>query len=331
MTKLLVLDEIQALKGEELIRNTLVEGNDGIVYGGTSLYRDVSIGSYTTKSFLTPSFLINRDYKGGHLFAFKLGNFSPDGIIDLGIIAPQKGIRTLCFDAKKERLYGLLDPTYDLFFFDLKTKQSKIIPINLAFSEKNSSQLHGEELWRRGKALVADSLGNIYGIHRAGRFFKYNRSKENIELMDLVLPYIKRSFEINTIACFAKDNQGVIYGATEADGILFRIDFDKGLVENLGITHSQPGIMCMTFGTDNLLYGFSGNEDCLSNFFYYDPQKATFRFIGPICCYIYKDIQRWKFEVVGAMCCHPGTGIIFFGEATELSHFGSYQPLPVPY
>ncbi|MFH1761378.1 MAG: hypothetical protein ABIA63_09800, partial [bacterium] len=87
----------------------------------------------------------------------------------------------------------------------------------------------------------------------------------------------------------------------------------------------------MAFSLDNILYGFSGNPDYRNDFFCYNPKKAAFRFIGPICTAILRDSQRWKFENVGAICCHPGTGIMFFGESSDLSHFGSYQPLPVNY
>ncbi|MFH1760383.1 MAG: WD40 repeat domain-containing protein [bacterium] len=316
------------LPGQECINtNAMRVLPDGNIICGSSNYRDSTIGRWTPNGWIPYIKMVDPSYEGGHLFLINPEQMSRNGklnIVDLGIVLKNKGIRCIIPSKDGKRIFGLLDPTYEFFDFDLKSRKSRIIPI------KMWEQREDNNILRKGRDLVLDSAGNCYGTVFMGQIFKYEPLDEHLYLTDSYLPSIPGHHWLCAVDCFLSSDDGSIYGGTESDGILFRFDPPSGEVESFGKILDRPRIRGLAWGNDGKIYGTAGDDNSVSRFFTFDPVKRVFFNFGGLEVPILRDgASKWKLYQLGPIVSIPKFGMLIIGEEDILGHLVSYQP-PIP-
>ncbi|MBL8028675.1 MAG: hypothetical protein JNL74_19785, partial [Fibrobacteres bacterium] len=201
----------KTIKGQPKIGRALVSGQDGFIYGGTSIYSDTL--------FVFADSTRNKSYVGGHLFRFKEGKLS--SVEDLGVVLPAEGIRVLASDPKRERLYGLTEPGYRFFIYDIKTKKLTVRQdVDLTMEKENCyNQIL---LVRKGLALAIDKKGCVWGSAYKNKLFRYNPEGDKLEVTSFVMPASYGHTDRDGLGALIASPDGLLYGGTQADGVLFR-------------------------------------------------------------------------------------------------------------
>jgi hypothetical protein len=298
------------IKGQSRINNALVAGGDGYIYGGTSVYTD--------QLYVPTKAMRVKGYKGGHLFRFKEGKVSQ--IEDLGIVVTNDGIRTLAADPARKKIYGLTEPGYKFFIYDIKQKK-KIVKRNVDLLEEKDNTYNHKRLVKLGRALVVADDGRVYGSAYESLLFCYDPDKNKLQVTDIVYPYVQAHEEINAISCFAKAKNNVIYGGTYTDGILFRFNSKTKKIVNLGKPSSTPFIRSLVITNSGKVCGVVGDNGFPTQVFEYD--KGGFHIVGEIRCTIFKTDYNWyASDLCPAIYLKQGT--VMFGERGRLGKLFAY-------
>jgi hypothetical protein len=267
------------IKGQSRINNALAAGGDGYIYGGSSIYTD--------KLYVMSSKARKKGYAGGHLFRFKEGGLKVES---LGIVAAKEGVRTLAADPARKKIYGLTEPGYFFFVYDMKRKRISVKKhVDLLEEKDNSYQK--KRLVRLGRALVVANDGKVYGSAYESRLFCYDPKKDKLKVTGIVFPYSLGHEDANSVSAFAKAPNGIIYGGTEADGILFKFSPKKRKIWNLGKPSTTNFIRSLVVTNSGKVCGVVADNGFPAQVFEYE--DGGFHNVGEIRCTIFKGDYNW--------------------------------------
>jgi sugar lactone lactonase YvrE len=243
---------------EQKIHHALVATPDGAIYGGTG--QNVAIGG--------PWYKTDED-EGGHVFRYdpRTGQCT-----DLGIPVPHEWIINLTPNAEWTVLYGMTYPLNHLFSCDLRTGRMRMVGQVRGLTAGDSGASH---------EVICDLAGNVYGSCGEGFLFRYQPDSDELVETDIPLP--GGSVRLDALA---RDQSGLIYGATWESGHLFSFDPKTEKTMVLGQPNPGPRLPALVFGTDGLLYGAAGGGDQYNTraafIFSYDPRTGAIAEVGDI-------------------------------------------------
>jgi hypothetical protein len=292
---------------EETGVRSLVVGGDGRVYGGTA----------------------NADGSSGRLFCHDPAmevplagpefTYFPDPfdlspgvqIADLGVAVDGEGVLALVADPRNNAIYGL--GTGGAFFrYDLLAGGVDVI-----------AQLDGPCL---SQGLLCDRVGNIYGSMGEGRLFRYQSDQNEMQTLPVTIPCGVGREHLNAMSACAWGPDGLAYGGTTTDGMLFSLKpalrGEEVVVRTLGKPTWSGQIRALALAPDGSLYGVVGRDDVISHLFRYDPGAGELMDLGILNATLRRPWTGLRFD---AMATGPN-GEIFLGEAERKSHLFSYIP-----
>jgi sugar lactone lactonase YvrE len=285
----------------------LVASPDGMVYGGTIE------GS-------------EEEPQGGRLFVYDLRQCGrvPEAlglprrpyalgprpmITDLGPLSGDRGIQALALSPSGDHLYGITTPEAGLFVYDIK--QRKVIV------------KHEIPARHPCKAIVCDEQGMVYGSADMGWLFRYDPGADTLDILDVRLPAEQGREYLALVQAFTKAPDGTIYGGTQGDGMLFRLDTVRPSIETIGQPTRRNGIQALAVTHDGRLYGISNQPGDIGRLFVYDPGSHSLRDLGMVEC---GGVPKfWLGHQFGAMTVGPD-GEIYIGESDRISHLFIYYP-----
>ena len=245
--------------------------------------------------------------KEGYIYSF-----NPEDVASgiKKVICPVKGegISTLAIDDSLSCIYGLSSKTGTFFIF---------------YPDKNKVKLKGkvdkDNLF--SEVLAVTAKGDVFGVARWGRFFKYNPTKGKIVFLKIKAPSLKGKEMYNSVDCLLVDEDSqIVYGGTSCDGILFKFYPEEERIISLGKPLNQPHIRCLTLGKDGILYGIAGKSCC--HLFRYNPTDGELLDIGIL---FVKSPRHWfGYEFSAAVTGEKGE--IYIGEYDRISHLFIYYP-----
>ncbi|NQT21747.1 MAG: hypothetical protein HQ592_18730 [Planctomycetes bacterium] len=218
---------------------------------------------------------------------------------DVAVPLPDEGIACLAGDPGFGRLYGLSDRTGTFFHVDVESGE-------VSLSETV------DELQHFSRTLLVTRTGDVYGAGAHGRLFSYSpHYVTGPEEIDAILPSVPgRSMYARVDSWAEHPATGIIYGGTEADGMLFAFDPTTREMHPLGKPTSASRIPAITVGKDGIVYGFSGEDSSIGQMFAYDPQGGTLENLGiPLAT---AEIRRYGYEFAAAAA--GADGEIYLGE-----------------
>ncbi len=216
------------------------------------------------------------------------------------------GIETIIASSIENKLYGLTGAS-ELFALEIASRQVEII-----------SKIDSDELF--SPVLTVDSTGCIYGAARWGKIFCFDPASKEYNESITTAPCIRGREMYNRISALIYDHDSnVIYGGTDADGILFKLNLKTGEMISLGKPFNQPGIRCLVIGNDNCLYGIAGDKCC--HLFRYNPQSGDLSDLG---MFHVNSPRPWHGYEFDAASMGDG-GQIYFGENDRISHLFIYN------
>lgn len=230
-------------------------------------------------------------------------------IIDLGPVPEGQGVQALALSPQGDRLYGVTTPMAGLFVYDIK--QGEIIT------------RHPLPARRPSKVIVCDEDGVVYGSVDMGWLFRYDPVADALEILDVRLPAEHGREYLALAQSFTKAPDGTIYGGTQGDGMLFRLDPTGPSVEYLGRPTRRKGIPALAVTLDGRLYGVSDAAGEIGRLFVYEPESGCLRDLGMIEC---GGVPKfWPGHHFGAMTVGLD-GEIYIGESDRISHLFIYFP-----
>ncbi|MFH0922268.1 MAG: hypothetical protein V1913_18135 [Fibrobacterota bacterium] len=245
------------IKGQTRCNNALAAGGDGFIYGGSSVYEDSIF--VRLKDWMDPR------YEGGRLFRFKEGDSI--AIEDLGVVLAKEGVRTLAVDGERQKIYGLTEPSYKFFIYDLKQKKLTVKPDTVFKEEEVLSR--DIRLGELGKALVVAADGKVYGSASAGKLFCYSPDNDKIKITDIKIPCTPDHQRTVSVSAWTQAPDGTIYGGTYIDGVLFRFDPVTGKIWNLGKPAMTAFIRSLVVTADGTVCGVVGSKEDVPTVFKY--------------------------------------------------------------
>lgn len=233
---------------------------------------------------------------------------------DVAVPLPDEGIACLAGDPEFGRLYGLSDQTGTFFHFDVESGEVTLYKTV-------------DELRHFSRTLLVTRTGDVFGAGAHGRLFSYSpHHTAGPEQIDAALPSVPgRSMYARVDSWAEHPATGIIYGGTEADGILFAFDPTTHEMRSLGKPTSASRIPAITVGKDGIVYGFSGEDGSIGQMFAYDPEGGTLENLGiPVAT---AELRRYGYEFAAAAAGHDGE--IYLGENDRGGCLFVYFP-PIP-
>lgn len=202
-----------------------------------------------------------KDYPGGHLYRYNPAADSatrlpgePCPLEDLGIPLPHNSVYAMTLNPRSHQLYGIGYPEAQLFVYDLKTKECRVLgPVveRKVFSGP-------ERTWRSvPRALLIAPNGNLYTSGEDGRIITWDLAAQTIARTSMQIPgeyweaWNYHGYPV--VEQWIVDPKGNIFGTT-SDGYLFRMDPGRELIANLGKPRIQRRIRAATLGLDERIY-----------------------------------------------------------------------------
>jgi len=298
------------IKGQRRINNALVAGGDGYIYGGTSNYDDVVWQSLNER--------VNEKYAGGRLFRFKEGGSLE--IEDLCGVPAKEGVRTMASDPSRMKIYGLTEPSYKFFVYDLKQKKVNVRSDAELLNAKENSYMNRLQV-RLGRALAVDRDGKVWGSAYGSRLFCYDPARDKLEVTGVIFPFSLGHDDINGVSAFALAPDGMIYGGTHTDGILFKFDPASKKVWNLGKPGMAPCIRSLTVTKNGSVVGVLGQKGMPAHVFRY--ADGSFEVVGEIRTHVLRADYNWYASDLDPSVYLP-EGMVLFGNAGRIGKLVSY-------
>jgi len=329
------------LTGHQGVYHSLVIDGAGHLYIGTgkNVLEQVEISSQTgTGTYAIINSLWNDvkrqydGYKGGHLLRYDLKKhdskaYLPDRdcpVVDLGVPVGGDGIYALTIDEDRNIIYGLTYPNGYMFKYEIRGKKFS----NLGETNKEIV-FHGPERdWRTlPRALVCDDSGKVFTSGSGGFLHYYKPGDKSLTVTDIKIPgeyYPVQAYKgYPTVEYFAKDSNGLIYGAS-CDGYLFSFEPNEMKLSNLGKPRMTRRIRALTLGGDGKVYMIAGERIEPCRLFCYDRQCGSFSDLGVIAVdrSPYYSWRADQFE-----CMTTGLdGTVYMGESDRRAHLFLFLP-----
>lgn len=287
--------DIGVIEGATSIKNTLCIDKKGNLWGG-----------------------ISQGDKGYIFFYDTTKDFMGEGMTSCGeikiILEPVLGefIVSLISDEEKDLLYGLTNEG-TFFIYDISKNQVM-----------NKGQIDKNRLF--SPVLVKDGKRDIYLFGAFGQIFKYSSLEDKIIPLDIYVPFLKgRGFYDRVSSVCFNEYDGVIYGGTKVDGILFSYNPETNFTKMIGKVTPEKDIPCLTAGNDGIIYGISGEKDGMAHLFFYNPENSSLVDLGLLYTTIEIPWHGYEFSSI----CTGEFGEIYLGESDRISHLFIYFP-PIP-
>ncbi len=254
------LDLKEIVAGQRAVQSGFGVGADGTLYAGT--VPDAAGGDGR---------LIEVKVTGGQL-----------AVRDLGAPVAGEGIFALTADPGRRAVYGITHPSGRFFVFDLMTRKTNTLA-DTAPGAKDLAFLHSyalepaDYLCRR---LIVDRRGRVFGSLPVNRLFLYDPDATRITVLEAELPEGWGRRALGRVDAWTMAPDGVLYGGCSAEGQLFRLDPDTGIVSNLGKPAQMPGMKGLACAADGRIYGVTGGAPGYSHLFCYDPTTRNFTDLG---------------------------------------------------
>ena len=329
------------LVGHQGVFHSLVMDGEGHLYIGTgkNVLEQVEISKETEPGHYAISNSLWNDvqkpyagYKGGHLLRYdpkKSDNrvYLPDWdcpVEDLGVPVAGDGIYALTIDSYRNVIYGVAYPNGHLFKYEILTKKFRDIG-----GTNKEIVFHGPERdWRTlPRALVCDDSGKVFTSGSGGFLMYYQPGNESITVTDIQIPgeyYPVQAYSgYPTVEYFAKDPNGLIYGAS-CDGFLFCFDPYKMKLTNRGKPRLTRRIRALTVGIDGKVYMIAGERIEPCRLFSYDPQCGAFFDLGVIAV-DRSPYYSWRADQFDCMTIGLD-GTIYMGESDRWAHLFLFLP-----
>ena len=289
----------------------------GVVDGATDLGRSIVAWDQKTVFVGTspaPGRVVKCSVHRSHMDCVQEWSHSPGVFEDVAVPLPGEGIACLAGDPEFGRLYGLTDQTGTFFHVDVESGEVTLFETV-------------DDLGHFSRTLLVTRTGDVYGTGAQGRLFCYSpHYVTGPEEIDAALPSVPgRAMYARVDSWVEHPATGIIYGGTEADGMLFAFDPSTRDVRPLGKPTPASRIPAITVGKDGIVYGFSGEDGSIGQMFAYDPQEGTLENLGiPLAT---TEIRRYGYEFAAAAA--GADGEIYLGENDRGGCLFVYFP-PMP-
>jgi len=330
------------LAGHEGVFHSLVMDKQGYIYIGTgkNVLADIVISPETGSGDDSIDGCLWKDvlsqyagYEGGRLLRYDPDKsdsivYLPDWdcpVEDLGTAVAGDGIYALTIDRQRNVIYGLTYPNGRMFSFDIAKKKFTDIG-------KTCEKIvfHGPERnWRTlPRALVCDDSGRVFTFGSGGLLHYYKPPDKSLTVTDIKIPGeyhpVQAYKGYPTVEYFAKDANGLIYGAS-CDGFIFSFEPDKMKLKNLGKCRLTRRVRALTLGRDGNLYIMAGERIEPVRLFVYNPKEATYRDLG-VMAVDRSPYYSWRADQFDCMTTGLD-GTIYIGESDRRGHLFLFSPL----
>jgi hypothetical protein len=331
------------IPGSSGVHNSLVEGENGLVYIGTglnelallNLSKDVPHGRRTIETQLWDDIKVRYNgYEGGRLFVYgpQEGDkqvYLPEDVAkvkDLGVAVPGNSIYALAIGPDKNKIYGISYPDAIFFEYDVKMGAFKNHGPWLTIK----SYAGPERSWRsvpRSLACLPD--GRVFSSGDNGLVNYFDPSDKKIHPTTMRIPgeyWITQKYEgFPVVEQLLQDCDGTLLGST-SDGFVFRIDVAAQKLKSLGKPMVERRVRAMAIGKDRLLYMVCGEKDNVNRMFSYDLSDndegfSDYGVLGVDRSPYYAKIG-YQFDAM----CTAADGTIFIGESDRRAKLFFYIP-----
>ena len=230
-------------------------------------------------------------------------------LTDHGEIIPGQGVRTLI--VLHETLYGVTYPGGDLFSFNPETGEKKIYP---CFTEHIVRARHIPQ-------MLIEYDGKIWFAGHHGHIIEFNPNTEKFRETAMKIPCgAGREYLVSMTASTVCVN-GIFYGGTGADGILFRADLERERIVSLGRPVNEPEIRALTYGHDGVIWGISGLAGDICHLFRYTEESG----VSDEGILRARMPKTWIVHRADVMLT-GSNGEIYIGENDDISHLIVFYP-----
>ena len=311
-----IADLGECLESAQSVRSGLVCASDGAVYGGTIDLLEDPFGEPKNSPCWTPR--VPSGYEGGCLFRYRPGTdtvenlgipvagegiyamcASPQGDSVYALTYPSACLVAfnVCTGETRQLAFvypadtqGLLPDEFELAYLraldalEFETRKAHLLEKRGCAMSTND--FPDDALMRKcypSRAIICDKHGNVYGSAAEGFLFRYTPGKNTLEILDARIP-IAVGTEYGLIAepsvtCFVRTDDGMIYGGTCQDGVLFRFDPRTQQVTALGKPDVQSHIRQLAVWRNDI-YGIVGENLGKTHLFRYGLQSGSLDDLG---------------------------------------------------
>ena len=230
-------------------------------------------------------------------------------IIDLGEIAPGEGVYRLI--GVNDKIYGITWPSGDFFTYNPETGDRKVIPCFKEYIRRKQNL----------PQVMVEYEKTIYFSGHHGHIIAYDTINELMYETSMKIPCSCGREYLTTMTTATPCGDGVFYGGTYADGLLFRMDVVNNKITSLGRPVNENQIRALHYNRDGVLWGISGLDNDVCHLFRYTPEDG-FRDEGILRSNMPK---TWIVHCADVML-GGRNGEIFIGENDAISHLLVFYP-----
>jgi len=325
------------------VHNSLVEGDDGLIYIGTGmnelreikLTQDMPHGRRMIEKQLWKDIQDKYgDFDGGKIFMYD-PNTGDDNVYlpedtakvkDLGIAVPGNSIYAMDINNAHDKIYGISYPDAVFFEYDIE----KQVFTNHRPWLNQMSYAGPERSWRSvPRSIKCLPDGRVFSSGDDGLMIYFDPADQQIHQTNMRIPgeyWITQKYEgYPVLEQLLEDKDGSLLGSS-SDGFIFRIEPETEELFVLGKPMVERRVRAMTIGNDRQLYLIGGNKTHVCRMFSYDlsGKKQGFKDYGVL------GVDRSPYYAkIGyqfdAMCTAPD-GSIFIGESDRRAKLFFYIP-----
>lgn len=329
------------IPGASGVHNSMVEGDNGIIYIGTGLNelteirlsQDVPHGRRTIENQLWED-ITNRyeGYEGGKVYAYDPSKgdaqvYLPEDtalLTELGVV-PGNSIYAMTINKQKDKLYGITYPHARFFEFDIKSGT-----LNEHGQWLTSMSYAGpERSWRSvPRSLICLPDGKVLSSGDQGLFEYFDPKDNKFHTTSMRIPgeyWITQKYEgYPVVEQLEMYTDGTIYGSS-SDGYIFQIQPENEKLVVIGKPMVERRVRALTIGNDEKLYMICGEKTNICRMFTYDLSGQNgfedYGVLGVDRSPYYAKIG-YQFDAM----CTASDGTIFIGESDRRANLFFYVP-----
>jgi hypothetical protein len=331
------------IPGSSGVHNSLVEGNDGLIYIGTglneiellNLSKNVPHGRRTIEYQLWEDIKSKyENFEGGRLYVYNPAEgdnqvYLPENISiaeNLGVAIPGNSIYAMAINPAKDKIYGISYPDAEFFEYNIQEKKIK----NHGPWLTTKSYSGPERSWRSvPRSLICLDDGKVVSSGDNGLIFYFDPEDEEIHKTTMRIPgeyWITQKYEgYPVIEQLFQDYDGTLLGST-SDGYIFNVDMENKKLRVLGKPMLERRVRAMTLGKDRKLYMICGQKDNICRMFSYDLSEDNEGFLDYGVLGVDRSPYYAKIGYQFDAMCTAADGTIFIGESDRRAKLYFYIP-----